>query len=202
MKSVLKWTALVLIAALAGLALAYAYTGAVSARRRNAGISMDQAAELARQSIGANENPQLVLTEVMEFTENFYVEVEEQNTGIHAFELLVDRDTGAVYPEPGPNMMWNTRYGHMGGMMGSGWRQDGPMAVDADQAMAMAQKWLDRYMPGTSVSDTADAFYGYYTIHILKNGQVYGMLSVNGYTGDVWFHNWHGAFIQMKELEN
>jgi len=27
------------------------------------------------------------------------------------------------------------------------------------------------------------------------------MLSINGYTGDVWYHNWHGDFIQMKEFD-
>ena len=49
--------------------------------------------------------------------------------------------------------------------------------------------------------DEAEAFYGYYTLHILKNGQVEGMLSVNGYTGAVWYHTWHGPFLGMKEFE-
>jgi hypothetical protein len=35
----------------------------------------------------------------------------------------------------------------------------------------------------------------------MKDDQVYGMLSVNGYTGDVWYHTWHGDFIDMTELE-
>ena len=35
--------------------------------------------------------------------------------------------------------------------------------------------------------------------HFLKDGQVEGMLSVNGSTGAVWYHNWHGAFIGMTE---
>jgi len=26
------------------------------------------------------------------------------------------------------------------------------------------------------------------------------MVSVNGYTGQVWYHSWHGTFIQMKDL--
>lgn len=28
------------------------------------------------------------------------------------------------------------------------------------------------------------------------------MLSVNGYTGAVWYHNWHGQFIQEADLES
>ncbi|OGO38923.1 MAG: hypothetical protein A2W35_15370 [Chloroflexi bacterium RBG_16_57_11] len=163
---------------------------------------MDQAAEAARQYVEAYGNPDLTLTEVMEFENNFYVEVEEKSTSVHAFELLVDRYSGVVSPEPGPNMMWNTRYGHMGGMMG-GWRgqQVGSMTIPQEQAREIAQHWLDRFMPGTSAAEEADAFYGYYTIHVMQDGHVSGMLSVNGYSGEVWYHSWHGSFIDMQELE-
>jgi hypothetical protein len=145
----------------------------------------------------------------MEFEENFYAEVEEESTGIHAFELLVNRYTAAVYPEPGPNMMWNTEYGHMadghmGGMMGrgTGYAPSGEATVTPAQALQYAQQYLDEAMPGATVSDEADAFYGYYTIHVLRDGAVSGMLSVNSYTGNVWYHNWHGDFIGMWEPEH
>ncbi len=165
-------------------------------------LTIDQAAEAARQYLSAGGNSDLALIEVMEFSDNFYAEVEEKSTGIHAFELLVDRYSGAVYPEPGPNMMWNTKYGHMGRMMG-GWGswQSGPMTVSAEQARKYAQQWLDQFLPGTLVAESADAFYGYYTIHVLKDKSIYGMLSVNGYTGEVWYHTWHGDFVGMKEVE-
>ncbi len=169
-------------------------------------ISMDQAVEAARQYLAAYGNPDLVLTEVMEFTNHFYAEVEEKSTGIHAFELLINRYNGAVHPEPGPNMMWNTQYGYMGGMMGGmmgGWwgRPGGEMTVTPEQARANAQKWLDSNLPGRTAADEVDAFYGYYTIHVLQDDQVVGMLSVNGYTGQVWYHTWHGDFVEMRELE-
>jgi hypothetical protein len=168
----------------------------------SAPLNLDQAVEAARQYLSAYGNPDLVLTEVMEFSDNFYAEVKEESTGMHAFELLIDRINGAVYPEPGPNMMWNTKYGHMGGMMG-GWgsRPAGSVSVTPEQARNLAQGWLDRYLPGTSAAEKADAFYGYYTIHILEEDQVYGMLSVNSSSGDVWYHDWHGNFIGIKELE-
>jgi hypothetical protein len=174
-------------------------------------ISMDQAIAAARQYVAAYGNSDLTLTEVMEFTNNFYAEVKEKSTGIHAFELLINRYTGVVSPEPGPNMMWNTKYGHMGGlrggmmrgMMGGWWGQsDGAMTVTPEQARQKAQQWLDTYLPGTTVAEEADTFYGYYTIHVMKNGQVYGMLSVNGYSGQVWYHTWHGDFIGLRELES
>jgi len=171
-------------------------------------LTLDQAVERVQQYLTAYGNPDLVLTEVMEFSRNFYAEVEEESTGIHAFELLINRYTGAVYPEPGPNMMWNTKYGHMGGwggMMGmwGGWGRTptAEMPVTAAQAFRYAQRWLDVYLPGTTVADEADTFYGYYTIHVLRDGQIYGMLSVNGYTGQVWYHTWHGDFIAMWEAE-
>jgi hypothetical protein len=172
-------------------------------------ISMDQAIQAASQYVAAYGNSDLTLTEVMEFTNNFYAEVAEKSTGIHAFELLINRYTGAVSPEPGPNMMWNTKYGHMGGliggmmggMMGGRWGQPGgAMTVTPEQAKQKAQQWLNTYLPGTAVAEDADPFYGYYTIHVLKDGQVYGMLSVNGYTGQVWYHTWHGDFIGLQEL--
>jgi hypothetical protein len=201
MKPWLKWTGLILLAAVIGLALAFAFTAAVKPQRGNTPITFDQAVASARQYLTSYGNTDLALTEVMQFSDNFYAEVEEKSTGIHAFELLIDRHTGAVYPEPGPNMMWNIRYGHMGGMMGDwGGRQNEVMVTTPDRAREIAQGWLDKLRLGTSAAEQADTFYGYYTIHVMKDGQVYGMLSVNGYSGDVWYHTWHGDFIGMKEF--
>ena len=158
MKRWLGWIGLILLAGIVGLALAFAYS-ALPREWRGASLTMDQAVEAAQQAVAAYGNPDLALTEVMEFENNFYVEVIEQSTGVHAFELLVDRNTGDVSPEPGPNMMWNTRYGHMGGMMG-GWRKDvaGAMPVTPDQALDTAQDWLDRFMPGSSVGERGRYF--------------------------------------------
>ena len=61
----------------------------------------------------------LEVTEVMEFERSYYTIFAEEDTGVGAMELLVDKDSGAVGPEYGPNMMWNTKYGmHRGGRMG------------------------------------------------------------------------------------
>ena len=97
-------------------------------------------------------------------------------------------------------MMWNTKYGHMGGWRSSGTQQPtADMPVSAEQAQENAQRYLDSYLPGTTADEHADTFYGYYTLHVLEDDQVIGMLSVNGFTGQVWYHNWHGEFIQMTE---
>lgn len=174
-------------------------------------LTIDQAIAAVQRCLATLGNPDLVLAEVMEFAYNFYAEVRERSAGIGAFELLADKYTGAVYPEPGPNMMWNTKYGTMMGcpMMGPGMMgfrtPTAVMPVTAEQARLYAQQYLNIYLPGTVVDEEVDIFYGYYTIHVLQAAgpqpQIYGMLSVNGYTGQVWYHNWHGPFIGMRELE-
>jgi hypothetical protein len=97
-------------------------------------------------------------------------------------------------------MMWNTKYGMRSGMMG--WltgTTTTPATVTVDQAKADAQQYLNAYYPGTTAGG-AQAFYGYYHIEVLSSGSVYGMVSVNSYTGQVWYHTWHGTFIQEIEL--
>jgi len=168
-------------------------------------ISLDKAVELAKQYVTSLGNPDLDVKEVMEFELNFYFIIYENRTGIAAFEMLIDRYDGRIRLEPGPNMMWNTKYGMMrgmgrGGMMG---RWSGTlttnMPIAAEQAGKIAAEFLRGYLPGASMEEP-DVFYGYYTFHVLREGKIYGMLSVNGYSGQVWYHNWHGTFIAMKEL--
>jgi hypothetical protein len=178
-------------------------------------MAIDQAAEQVVKYLDSWGNPDLKLAEVMEFSNNFYAEVEEKDTGVHAFEMLINKYTGEIFPEPGPNMMWNVKYGHMGGgmmgMLGGPGRRGSPryrwqdptepMKIKPEAAVEKAQKYLDSLYPGLKADKKADRFYGYYTIHTLKDGKVYGMLSVNGYNGDVWYHTWHGRFVGMKEYE-
>lgn len=167
-----------------------------------------EAAERAVESYG---NPDLQVTEVMEFANNYYAQVEERDTDRFAMELLVDKRTGEVSPEPGPNMMWNTKYGMMGGssmmgrggMMGNSYQAtpDDRMPVSPEQAKQIANDYLDRVSPGAEAVEP-DAFYGYYTLHAERDGEIIGMLSVNGYSGEVWYHNWHGPFVAMEEGED
>jgi hypothetical protein len=108
--------------------------------------------------------------------------------------------SGIVMPEQGPNMMWNTKYGVMGGMMGV-YRQTptSNMTVTPEQAKAIAQQYLDSSFSGTSAGDV-DTFYGYYNVDVLLTGKTFGMLSVNGYNGQVWYHSWHGTYIQTVTI--
>lgn len=164
----------------------------------------------------------LEVGEVMRFANNYYAELEEK--GRPATEVLVDPSSGAVWLEYGPAMMWNTRFGMMsdfrlrgdsgmmgGGMMG-GAMMDGagmmggvgtPLAreaqdgeVTAAEAEAIAQRFVEAQDPALTV-DEAETFPGYYTLHVLRDGKLTGMLSVNATTGAVWYHWWHGRFVSM-----
>jgi len=177
-------------------------------------ITIDQATKIAQTYLASSGNPDLAIDEIMEFQNNFYVIYYEKSTGVRAFEMLIDPYTGRTFPEYGPNMMWNTKYGMMNGMGGWGMgpgmmggsmmgNQRGPptanMPVTKQQAATIAENYLKTFLPGASTEEP-DVFYGYYTIHITQNGKIYGMLSVNGYSGQVWYHSWHGEFIQVKEF--
>ena|SRR4030042_1783931 len=168
---------------------------------RNSGqrLSMEQALNIAEKNLTDGNESNLEIDEIMEFEYNFYVIFVEKSTGINAFEALIDPYTGDMYPEPGPNMMWNSKYGMMSGMMWGNQSSTGKMTVSEDAATNYAQEFLGSYLPGAE-TEKPDTFYGYYTLHILQDGKIYGMLSVNGYTGQVWYHSWHGQFLGMKEL--
>lgn len=166
---------------------------------------MMQAAQAAQLYVVAFwRDPDLVVKEVMEFSNQFYVQIEERSTGIGAMELLVEKLTGLVHPEPGPNMMWNIKYGHMArgmGMMGLWQAPTATMPLGPEQAAQLAQQYLDAYMPGAKVTEEIIPFYGYYTIDLERAGRIFGMLSVNGFTGQVWYHGWHGQFLGIWEPE-
>ena len=191
--------------------------GGLGAQQASPIGSVDAAKQAFEGYVVQTGNPDLALDEVMQFQWNYYAIVKEKSTGTGAFELLADPRTGAIFPEMGPNMMWNTKYSPMatmgggmmggmggfapGGMMSGTWGPTAPGAtptVTADQAQQFAQQWLDQNQVG-SLTETPDTFPGYYTLHIRKDGQISGMLSVNAYTGQVWYHTWHGNFTTSTE---
>ena len=145
---------------------------------------------------------------------DYYVSVEEKDSGRGAMELLVNPYTGQVYPEYGPNMMWNEKYsmhggyGMMGnsrwGMMGgtSNYQQynnrDSSKRINKDEAIKIADKYMkENFGEEFSVPGDGHEFYGYYTFHIDQGDNTVGMMSVNYYTGDSWYHEWHGELEQV-----
>jgi hypothetical protein len=158
-------------------------------------LSIEEA-RTAVEAFATTAGADLVVSEVMEFDLNFYAVFEEHNTGRGALEVLVDPYTGAVGLEPGPNMMWNQKYGPMG--RGAG----GEAVVSMEDARQQAQRSLEAQLPGGQVHEEGTAFYGYYTFdYDGPDGTIAGMLSVDAYNGAVWIHTWHGGFVQEWEAE-
>jgi hypothetical protein len=128
--------------------------------------------------------------EVIWFDNGFYVELKD-DAGQPATEVIVDPRTGAVTTEPGPAIMWNTRFGMNA-------RGGGAGAVDTTKAGGIATSWLAANQAGTTIGGI-DAYPGYFTLDLKRGGAVSGMMSVNSFTGAVWYHTWHGAFIAMED---
>ena len=181
-------------------------------------ISVQDARTAVESYLEALGNDDLAIKEVMIFDNGAYAIVEEESTGVGAFELLVDPLSLSVFPEYGPNMMWNLKYGMMngsggpgmmggGGIMMGGWYGNNvqipdvsaEMPVSPKEAGQSAQEYLDAYLSGAKVSDEINPFYGYYTIDLERDGKIVGMLGVNGYTKQVFLHTWHGKFVEASE---
>lgn len=125
------------------------------------------------------------VSDVTSFGSNYYAQLVD-GSGKGLGEVLVDRYTGAVYPEPGPNMMWNT---------GWGTGTAGATRYDQTAAQQLATTFLADYLSGPGVLE-GQAFPGYYTFDFERGqGQVEGMLSVNAASGEIWVHTWHGPAL-------
>jgi len=185
-------------------------------------LTIDEAKAAAEKYLANLNGSDLEIAEVMVFENNAYVVVKETATGNGAFELLLDPASQTAIPEYGPNMMWNLKYSGlnhqnmisgnrtmMGGYsnMMSRWDSTTPLDVPVEmtitpaQAIEYAQKYLDANIAGATAATDPIQFYGYYTMDFEKDGKVAGMLSVNGYSGQVFLHTWHGTFITEAQSE-
>ena len=179
-------------------------------------LTIEQTTEAVQTFLDKLGRENLALGEIMIFENHAYAVIEDTTTGQGAFEVLVDPFRQVVHLEYGPSMMWNTVYGmhgtepiagagRMGGMMG-GQGAFGPATVTSDasplteaEAREKAAAYLAEAYPDQTLAASAEAFPGYFTFDVLVDGKPVSMLSVNGYTGQVWYHTWHGPFVEMSE---
>jgi len=85
-------------------------------------VSLTQVRTRAEQYLSDNQYSGLKVGEVMQFSNQFYAEVLNTQTGQGAFELLIGLDGQGVHPEP-QSMMWNTDYSLIAGVPGIGLQQ-------------------------------------------------------------------------------
>jgi len=161
------------------------------------------------------------VSEEQAYVNNDYIAV-ENSTGDDAFELLASPGAGWLMLEP-PSLMWNTRYGMveswnsnwsgtgemprlMGGARAEGDWEDwygegGAKVASGEEAVAVANAWLEQNRPGETVSGEARLFPGYYSLDTAVDGTKAAMISVNTSTGEVWYHGWHGGFLSDRSYD-
>jgi hypothetical protein len=180
-------------------------------------LTIESTTEAVQTFLDSLGKENLALGEVMIFDNHSYAVIEDTTTGQGAFEVLVDPARQVVHLEFGPSMMWNTTYGmhgtdpitgagRMGGRMMGGLDEFGPSTVPTDatpltdaEAREQALAYLAQAYPDQTLSATAEAFPGYFTFDVETDGTPVSMLSVNATTGQVWYHSWHGTFVEMSE---
>lgn len=153
--------------------------------------SSDQADAIAK-AYTQKLNSGLAVDELHEFADSFEVELINAQTKAKAYEVMISKNGGRIYTEMGPNIMWNTQFGHMS----SG--QSGTLTVTSDQATQNANASIAKIGQGYTIEKPETAP-GYYEFMIQKDGKDFAELDVNGYSGQVWFENWHGPIIKSIE---
>lgn len=138
------------------------------------------------ESLARKYGSNVEVEDLMAFSSNYYAVLKDAASGQGLDEVLVDRYSGSAYPEPGPNMMWNTRFG-------AGRVQAGGAGYDLNGAKRLAEDFLTGYLPGAQVLES-EAMPGYYTFDFGRK-EIEGMLSVNAYSGQIWVHTWHGFYL-------
>jgi hypothetical protein len=118
------------------------------------------------------------IEDFMIFSNNYYADLVDASSDLGLVEVLVDRYNGNTYREPGPNAMWDVRYGGRGAL--------GEQRYDLVVAQNVSEVFLNGYLSGSRVM-RSKAFPGYYTFDFGRS-EIDGMLSVNYYTGDIWVH--------------
>ncbi len=138
------------------------------------------------QSFAQQYGPNIDVEDSMTFSSNYYGVVKDTSSNQTIAEILVDRYSGSAYPEPGPNMMWNTRYG-------AGRVQAEGVSYDLAGSKKLAEEFLTGYLPEAQIMESHE-MPGYYTFDFGRK-DIEGMLSVNAYSGQIWVHTWHGSYL-------
>jgi hypothetical protein len=148
-------------------------------------IAQDEALK-SIESFARQYGSNMEVEDFMAFSSNYYAVVKDTGSGQDIAEIIVDRYSGSTYPEPGPNMMWNTR-------SGAGRTRTEGAEYDLTEAENLTQEFLRGYLPEAQIMESK-AMPGYYTFDFGRQ-DIEGMLSVNAYNGQIWVHTWHGSYL-------
>ncbi len=166
-------------------------------------LTADQAKQAAQTYLQNMKTSGLEVGQVITVNSSAYVEIKETQGGVGAFELWVDPVSKKARLLPGGNMEWNLKYGGViQNSLYGGQNSTAPtpaavsadMPISSDQVLKIAQQFLDEHKINAQVGKTPIEFYGYYTIDFSQNGKTMGLLSVNGYNGQIVIDSRFGAF--------
>ncbi|MFQ6039454.1 MAG: cohesin domain-containing protein [Candidatus Poribacteria bacterium] len=169
-------------------------------------VNVEKAKEIAQEYLSSLNFPDLITGELVEYSRSFVVKYQEKSTGRYAFDVLVDKRDGRIYPAMGPTMGWDTKYGHadgmiggmQGGMMGNLF---GDMRINLDEAQSLTQRFLaQNNLQMTLKTDHLHLYHGFYEFHCEKDGEPAYLIAVNGYTGQVFYETWLGQIVSIIDL--
>ena len=169
-------------------------------------LTIEQVEERVKDYLRDLNDSNIQVEEIIEFDNRFYVRFSEKDTGINAFAALVNPYSGRMYAWHHADKFWNTKYKGESYRLSTGEPQpidwpSGPMTITEGQALSNAEEVI---LGSGAVEDgevgSVQSFYGYYTIPILRQGDVVGLVNINGYTGAVCYESCHGSVVDRVEL--
>ncbi len=161
-------------------------------------ITSNKAIDIIRKYLAKTNNEDLYPAHLFEYNTHFETELREKDTQRGAFELIIDKFTGRIYPETGPNLSWNNKYGINSNYFGI----QPKMTLSVVDALGVAGDFIKRTSPELKVEGDATEYYGYYEFHITQDGKLAIEANVNGFTGQLWIENWHGPLLREAVIKN
>ena len=136
----------------------------------------------------------LSISELWEYGSVYKAELSDTK-GVKAFDLIVDKFTGAVSPEMGMSMMLNASYGRgLYRMRSFGTR----LTLTPQQATDVAQTFVDKNALGYTL-DTPETYPGYYKFHTTAGTELGMDIMVNGYSGRIWMDTILGLPLNRQQ---
>jgi hypothetical protein len=156
-------------------------------------IDTPDEARAAVQAFINGSNSSLQISELWEYGTVYKAELSDTK-GAMAFDLIVDKFTGAIMPEMGMSMMLNASYGK--GMYKTP-AFGKSLTLTQAQATGYAQAHIDNNKLGYTI-ETPEIYPGYYKFHT-TTATGFGMdIMVNGYNGGVWMNTFLGLPIAQQ----
>ena len=168
-------------------------------------VNVERAGAIASDYLSSLNIPDLALAEIVEYGQSFIAKFQEKSTGRYAFDVLIDKGDGGIYPVMGPTMGWNTKYGNGDGMMvgmpGGMMGNSLDLRISLDEAQRIArQSLVQNNLNATLRDDHLHLSYGYYEFHTEQNGKPADFIAVNGFTGQMVYETWLGPIVSINEF--